>query len=200
MVDLWKQEPYWWLHSDELIAACRGSSNIKDFWFKLWHALDKWKTDANRRKHRIHAAHEIQPIPIPSMTVDHHLRDQIIKKITDNISVDELRPWQSSVCVGCTMASLDRYHQFHCGTPLPDQTITWQTYLGLLLQMDGWTHFDYHWWTNTSQPQLLVGTCHRSRCCPTNCSQWRHQTCCQYWWEQCRISLVPEFFLSDWWK
>lgn len=63
-------------------------------------------------------------IPIPSMTVDHHLRDQIIKKITDNISVDELRPWQSSVCVGCTMASLDRYHQFHCGTPLPDQTIT----------------------------------------------------------------------------
>lgn len=58
MVDLWKQEPYWWLHSDELIAACRGSSNIKDFWFKLWHALDKWKTDANRRKHRIHAAHD----------------------------------------------------------------------------------------------------------------------------------------------
>lgn len=56
MVNLWIQEPYCWLHSDQLVDACTGKSNITNFWFKLWHALDQWKTDANRKTNRIFAA------------------------------------------------------------------------------------------------------------------------------------------------
>ena len=70
MQHLWIQDPYCWLHSDELVAACQGKSPLKDFWFKLWHALDIWKHEANKQNSRIFARHEIQPLAVPATPVE----------------------------------------------------------------------------------------------------------------------------------
>ena len=43
MINIWIQEPYSWLKCDQLVDACEGKAKIKEFLFKLWHALDKCK-------------------------------------------------------------------------------------------------------------------------------------------------------------
>ena len=101
MVNIWIQDPYCWLQCDQLVEACQGTNNIKDFWFKLWDALDKWKTEANSRTRRIFAAHELSaPRPPPQTPVDSHLQDQMfqkIQKMTANIRREDLRPWQTAI-------------------------------------------------------------------------------------------------------
>ena len=101
MVNIWIQDPYCWLQCDQLVEACQGTNNIKDFWFKLWHALDKWKTEANSRARRIFAAHELSaPRPPPQTPVDSLLQDHIfqkIQKMTANIRREDLRPWQTAI-------------------------------------------------------------------------------------------------------
>ena len=101
MVNIWIQDPYCWLQCDQLVEACQGTNRIKDFWFKLWHALDKWETEANSRTRRIFAAHEL-PVPrLPHQApLDTHLQDQIVQKIQKmqpNIRRDDLRPWQAAI-------------------------------------------------------------------------------------------------------
>ena len=101
MVNIWIQDPYCWLKCDQLVEACQGKTKIKEFWFKLWHALDKWKVEANSRTSRIFAAHEL-PAPRlpPQAPVDSHLQDHIfqkIQKMTANIRREDLRPWQTAI-------------------------------------------------------------------------------------------------------
>lgn len=107
MVNIWIQDPYCWLQCDQLVEACQNSNRIKDFWFKLWHALDKWKTEANSRTSRIFAAHELPvPRPPPQAPLDSHLQDQIIHKIQKmqpTIHRSDLRPWQTSINTLTTM-------------------------------------------------------------------------------------------------
>eukprot|EP00434_Breviolum_minutum_P035176 symbB.v1.2.031133.t2/scaffold3581.1/size55290/2 len=101
MVNIWIQDPYCYLKCDQLVEACQGKTKIKDFWFKLWHALDRWKTDANSRTRRIFAAHELStPRQPPQPAVDSYLQDHIfqkIQKMTANIRREELRPWQTAI-------------------------------------------------------------------------------------------------------
>jgi len=96
MVNIWIQDPYCWLQCDQLVEACQGINKIKDFWFKLWHALDKWKTEAHSRARRIFAAHELSaPRPPPQTPVDSHLQDHIFQKtqkMTANIRRERGKP------------------------------------------------------------------------------------------------------------
>ena len=88
------------LKCDQLVDACEGKAKIKEFWFKLWHALDKWKTEANSRSSRIYAAHELPAPRIPPQTVESHLQDHIfqkIQKMTSTIRREDLRPWQTAI-------------------------------------------------------------------------------------------------------
>ena len=101
MQHLWIQDPYCWLHSDELVAACQGKSPLKDFWFKLWHALDIWKHEANKKNSRIFARHEIQPLAVPATPVDQYLMRHVMQKIQGQPSHEDLRPWQSSLNTLC---------------------------------------------------------------------------------------------------
>lgn len=82
MLNLWIQDPYCWLYSDELVATCQGKTTIKEFWFKLWHT-------------RIFAAHELRPLAVPSNPFDTHLLHHIARKIEGNLTSEELRPWQT---------------------------------------------------------------------------------------------------------
>ena len=78
MVNIWIQDPYCWLQCDQVVEACQGINNIKGFWFKLWHALDKWKTEANSRTRRIFTANELSaPRPPPQTPVDSHLHESL---------------------------------------------------------------------------------------------------------------------------
>jgi len=100
MVNIWIQEPYCWLKCDQLVEACEGKAKIKEFWFKLWHALDKWKAEANSRSSRMYAAHELPAPRLPPQTVDSHLQDHIfqkIQKMTSTIRREDLRPWQTAI-------------------------------------------------------------------------------------------------------
>ena len=100
MVNIWIQEPYCWLKCDQLVEACEGKAKIKEFWFKLWHALDKWKAEANSRSSRLYAAHELPAPRLPPQTVDSHLQDHIfqkIQKMTSTVRREDLRPWQTAI-------------------------------------------------------------------------------------------------------
>ena len=98
MVNIWIQEPYCWLHCDQLVEACQGSNHIKEFWFKLWHALNKWKTEANSRTQGIFAAHDIPPPRAPPQAqVDSHLQEQIVQKMKPQPRREDLRPWQTKI-------------------------------------------------------------------------------------------------------
>ena len=101
MQHFWIQEPYCWLHSDELVAACKGNSQIKEFWFKLWHALDKWKQQANKNNNRLFSGHEIPPLTVPAIPLDSHLLQHIVRKIKGRPSQEELRPWQTPLNTLC---------------------------------------------------------------------------------------------------
>ena len=101
MQHFWIQEPYCWLHSDELVAACKGNSPLKEFWFKLWHALDKWKQDANKNKNRLFSGHELPPLTVPATPLDTHLMQLIVRKIEDRPSQEELRQWQTPLNTLC---------------------------------------------------------------------------------------------------
>ena len=101
MQHFWIQEPYCWLYSDELVAACKGNTPPKEFWFKLWHALDKWKLDANKNKNRLLSGHELPPLTVPTTPLDTHLMQLIVRKIADRPSQEELRQWQTPLNTLC---------------------------------------------------------------------------------------------------
>ena len=101
MQHFWIQEPYCWLYSDELVAACKGNTPLKEFWFKLWHALDKWKLDANKNKNRLLSGHELPPLTVPTTPLDTHLMQLIVRKIADRPSQEELRQWQTPLNTLC---------------------------------------------------------------------------------------------------
>ena len=64
------------------------------------------------------------------------------------------------------------------------------------------------WWTDScqfprtwnQQQELLLGTCHWPKVSLADCFSRRNQTCVNGGWEQCKIPLVPELLLSNWWK
>ena len=101
MKNFWIQDPYCWLKSDELVTACKGNSPIREFWYKMWHALDKWKTDANKNKNRLFSGHEIPPLTVAAPPPDSHLLQRILRKIEGRPTQEELHPWQTPLHTLC---------------------------------------------------------------------------------------------------
>ena len=83
------------------LQLAKENSPIKEFWFKLWHALDKWKQDANKNKNRLFSGHELPPLTVPAMPLDSHLMQLIVRKIEGRPSQEELRLWQTPLNTLC---------------------------------------------------------------------------------------------------
>ena len=66
--NIWCPAPYCWLLCSQFLQACKQKSK-EDFWFLLWHFLDKIKENANRATNRLVAAHELSL----RFAVHHHL-------------------------------------------------------------------------------------------------------------------------------
>ena len=200
MVSLWIQDPYCWLHCDQLVDACQGPGHIKDFWFKLWHALDKWKTEAVgliafllhmnflflellsckwTTTYRSISSRRSRASPAEK-TFDHgKLRSTPFPWCLHNGQIGTTVPLTSSLhTISPTSKKRTNTSWF--------ATTNGLTILSLLLRKD-----------TSSQVGVTLGTCHWYGISIEDCIDRRNQTSGNHWRGQRTIPLAPKLLLPN---